>query len=79
MKKLYAICSILLLYAYNLNAQEYAANHLKAASQKLNISTQLTKGAVSDTLSVQGQRIIVRKDTQGRVEHIGKPPAFPHL
>ena len=73
MKKLYAICSILFLYAYSLSAQEYAANHLQAASQKLNISNQLTKGAVSDTLSVQGQRIIVRKDTQGRVEHIGIP------
>ena len=73
MKKLYVICSILFLYAYSLSAQEYAANHLQAASQKLNISNQLTKGAVSDTLSVQGQRIIVRKDTQGRVEHIGIP------
>ena len=73
MKKLYTICSILLMYAYSLNAQEYAANHLQAAGQKLNLSTQLTKGAVSDTLSIQGQRIIVRKDSQGRVEHIGIP------
>lgn len=73
MKKLYTICSILLLQAYSLSAQEYAANHLQAAGHKLNISTQLTKGAVSDTLSIQGQPIIVRKDSQGRVEHIGIP------
>ena len=73
MKKLYTICSVLLLYAYILNAQEYAANHLQEAGRKLKISTQLTQSAVSDTLSVQGQRIIVRKDSQGRVEHIGIP------
>ena len=73
MKKLYAICSILLLCAHSLSAQEYAASHLQTASQKLGIITKLSKGSMSDTLSVQGQRIIVRKDTQGRVEHIGIP------
>lgn len=73
MKKLLFTATLLLLFVSSLSAQEYAASHLKTAAQKLNIEPQLSKSSVSDTLSVKGQRIIIRKDTQGRIAHIGIP------
>ena len=73
MKKLIFTATCLLLFVSSMSAQEYAASHLKTAAQKLDIETQLSKSSSSDTLSVKGQRIIVRKDSQGRIAHIGIP------
>lgn len=73
MKKLLLISICILLSVGKMSAQEYVASHLKTAAEKLNIVSQLSKASLLDTLSVQGQHIVVRKDEQGRIEHIGIP------
>ena len=72
MKKWLLTCICLMLLS-STHAQEYATSQLQKAAQKLDIAAMLSKGKLSDTLFVKGQRIIVRKDQQGRIEHIGIP------
>ena len=71
-KWLLSCVSLILLYS-SAHAQEYATSQLQKAAQKLNISGMLSEKSQSDTLFIKEQRIIVRKDQQGRIEHIGIP------
>ena len=73
MKKWLLSCIGLLLFNNSTNAQEYATSQLQKAAQKLNIGSMLSEKKQADTLFVKEQRIIVRKDKQGRIEHIGIP------
>ncbi len=73
MKRQFILIICVVLSVCSLNAQEYTSSHLQKAAKKLDIGEKLSKVAKSDTLLVQGQRIIIRKDTLGRVEHIGIP------
>lgn len=71
-KWLLSCVSLILLYS-SAHAQEYATSQLQKAAQKLNISGMLSEKSQSDTLFINEQRIIVRKNQQGCIEHIGIP------
>ena len=75
MKKWFLSCASLILLYSSVHAQEYeyATSQLQKAAQKLNISGMLSEKSLTDTLFIKEQRIIVRKDQQGRIEHIGIP------
>ena len=73
MKKSLITCISFLLFCGNTYSQEYATSQIQKASQKLEINSMLSEKSLSDTLVVKEQRIVVRKDQQGRIEHIGIP------
>ena len=72
MKKLFGTFCFLLLSGL-VSAQDYTASHLEKAARKLNIVGLLSKNSLTDTLTVSGQHIVVRRDAQGQVVHIGIP------
>ena len=73
MKKLFFALCCILVSANGTYAQDFASNHLEKAVSKLGIADKLSKGSKADTISVDQQRIVVRKDANGRIEHVGIP------
>lgn len=73
MKKLFFALCCILASANGAYAQDYASNHLEKAINKLGIADKLSKGSKADTIFIGQQRIVVRKDTNGRIEHVGIP------